>query len=64
MQYQVIKTYQFKEVISVEADSEEEAIEWCEYMSPSFDNINEELISIDVQIEPDIWQIDYNEYNS
>lgn len=64
MQYQVIKTYQFKEVISVEADSEEDAIEWCVYIPPSFDNVNEKLISIEVQTEPDIWQIESTEYNS
>ncbi len=63
MQYQVIKTYEFKQVVSVEADSKEEAIDYSMYTPLSYDNIEEHLIWIEVQIEPDIWQIESTEYN-
>lgn len=64
MQYQVIKTYEYKQVVSVEADSEEEAIDYSMYVPLSYDNIEESLIWIEVQRETDIWQMDTNEYNS
>lgn len=62
MQYQVIRTYEYKQVVSVEADSEENAIHYSMYAPLSMDDVDHNIVSIEVQTEP-IWQMQIHEYN-
>lgn len=63
MQYQVIKTYQYEQVVSIEAESEEDAIDKSMYIDISIEDVEQCLMWIEVQQEPDIWQYKVIEYN-